>query len=458
MPPEKTSEIAPESNLLDYLDESFYLDFRAQGHGVMIQYVWIYEHDVDFDGLRRFYRNLGHSLLSRCVEDSPMPMGRARWVQWHPPADFDVAAQARPFDDIPAWVDEQAALPIDIENGPPWRLAILPIVGGGAAVTLIVGHAVGDGVGALNAIVDAVNGVQVDPGYPPPHTRRKFQALGADARQLIRDLPQIVRAIASAPRAAKELPLRVRPGTKSRALVRQDGTDPNQLVRLPALTVFIDPESWDQQAAALGGNSIALFIGITARLCGRLNWVDNDGLANVAIPVNERKPGDTRGNALTAVLMTVDPAHALDLPMIRAEVKVALAGAEDTRKLVTAPLPLMPLVPTFVANRLQRVLLRSANITCSHIGMLDPTANRPDGTDAEWFYAKHARDDEMLTRGFLRRAGGIFFPVGQGRVGGRVFLTIAYSDADATTTPEGLTELVTGVLDEFGITPTTVMR
>lgn len=30
LPPEKTSEIAPASNLLDYLDESFYLDFRLR--------------------------------------------------------------------------------------------------------------------------------------------------------------------------------------------------------------------------------------------------------------------------------------------------------------------------------------------------------------------------------------------------------------------------------------------
>lgn len=450
-------DMNPDSNLLDYLDESFYLDFRAQGHGVMIQYVWIYEHEVDFEGLRRFQRNLGHSLLSRCVEDSPIPGGRAHWVRWQPPADLDVAAQPRPFSEIPTWADEQAALPIDIENGPPWRLAVQPMVSGGAGVTLIVAHGVGDGVGAVNAISDAVNGVQVDLGYPPRHARRTFQALRADARQLIRDLPQIAKAVVTAPRAAKELPLRMRPAATSRALVRQDGTNPDQLVRMPAVAVFIDPEQWDQRAAALGGNSIALFIGICARLCGRLNWVDTDGLANVTIPVNERRPGDTRGNALTGVMMTVDPAQALDLPKIRADVKTALSGAERMRALVTAPLPLTPLVPKFVANRLQRVLLRSANITCSHVGATDPATNRPDGSDAEWCYVKHARDDELVTRGFLKRAGGFFFPIGQARVGGRVFITIGYCDADGTTTPEWLAELVTDVLGEFGLTPTTMM-
>ncbi len=101
-------------NVLDYLDESFYMDFRAQGHGPQIQFVWIYDHDVDLAALRRFHQNLGTGLLSRCVERSPLPFGRSRWVKWTPPADFDIAERARPRSELAAWVDEQSSVPIQI--------------------------------------------------------------------------------------------------------------------------------------------------------------------------------------------------------------------------------------------------------------------------------------------------------------------------------------------------------
>lgn len=448
------TEATRASNLLDYLDESFYLDFRAQGHGAMIQFVWIYEHDVDLDALRRFHRNLSNGLLSRCIEHSPLPFGRSRWVQWRPPADFDVACESRPRSDIPVWVDEQSALRIDVETGPPWRLSVQPITGGGAAVTLVVAHGVADGVGMSNAVADAVNGTGVPLSYPPAHSRTRMQAFREDARQLLRDLPRIASAVVAAPMAAKAVPLRLRPSVET-GLARRT-TDAlalrDEVIRLPSVTFFVDTGHWDQRAASMGGTGNSLLVAFTTRLCEYLNWLDAEGLANITIPVNEREPGDTRGNALTGVAMTVDPAVATDLPVVRAQVKVTLSALVDTRKHVMAPLPLIPLVPKALANRFQGVLLRSSNITCSNAGDLEPATNRPDGTDAEWFCARQVRDADMVTRDFLRRAGGIFFPIVSGRSGGHVYISLCYDDADASMTREKLDEIGRRALDAFGVT------
>ena len=63
---------------------------RALGRGPLAQYGWIYEHPVDLDAVRRFHHNLGHGLLGRRVERSPLPFARDRWVTWRGPADIDL--------------------------------------------------------------------------------------------------------------------------------------------------------------------------------------------------------------------------------------------------------------------------------------------------------------------------------------------------------------------------------
>ncbi|WP_431232451.1 hypothetical protein ACQ856_23795 [Mycolicibacterium psychrotolerans] len=77
---------------LAYIDQGSFLGLRALGRGPLAQYAWIYEHAVDFDGLRRFHHNLGHGLLGRRIERSPLPFGRDHWVTWRGPRDLDVAA------------------------------------------------------------------------------------------------------------------------------------------------------------------------------------------------------------------------------------------------------------------------------------------------------------------------------------------------------------------------------
>jgi len=87
-------------NTLDYIDQASFLGLRALGHGPVIQFSWIYGHDVDLDALRRFHHNLGRGLLGRRIQRSPLPFGRHRWIAWPGPADIAVEAAALPRSEV----------------------------------------------------------------------------------------------------------------------------------------------------------------------------------------------------------------------------------------------------------------------------------------------------------------------------------------------------------------------
>lgn len=446
-------------NVLDYMDQTFFLDFKAQSHGPpLIQFTWIYEHEVDLAVLRQFQANLGNGLLGRIVERSPSPFGRHRWVSWRPPEELDVARQPRRRSEVTVWTDEVAALPIDFEFGPPWRLAVQSLVGGGAAVTLVVAHGVADGMALNLAVAEAVSGTSEGLGYPRAKSRTRLRALLEDFRRTLRDLPQVLKALVLAPLAAKDLPrlTRMRAGHET-GLDRQVGRDGSlalrgSLVKLPSVTGFVDTRHWDARAESLNGTSNPLLLGVAASLCKSLGWVDAEGLACFMIPVNERTPGDTRGNALTGVQLIVDPAAVSnDLRGIRSDVKEALSTISEARNRLLSPLPLTPFVPKFLARRLEGVVMKSANLTVSHFGDLDPAVNRPDGTDAEWFAARHARWADGVSSDFLARAGGVFFPIASGRLGGHIYISVCFCDADGSTTAEDLRKALQRAFDSFGV-------
>ncbi len=437
-------------NTLDHIDQASFLGLRALGHGPVIQFTWIYGHSVDLDALRRFHRNLGRGLLGRRIERSPLPFGRHRWIAWPGPADLAIAATTVPRDQVYRWFDDQSALPIDPEYGPPWRLAVQPIAEGGAAVSLVLSHTIADGVGATLAVVDAAEGVDRDLGYPAAARPAKIPALLADSRQIIREIPAMVKAAVALARLARsrrdQLASSARTTKAARVTAGRADAEP---VRLAMITVYAPAPEWDSRAAELGGTPTSLFIGLTCRLGGRLGWTDADGRVGITVPVNERVEGDTRGNALTQVSMTVDPEQVCaDLSTVRGDLKAALSTLGDARHEFLTPLPLVPLIPKAVARRLEGVVIRVGIIGSSNLGEFEPAANRPDGTDADYFAV---RMGEALTRADIRRTGGSFFPVVTGRTNGQIFISIGYTNADGTTTREQLTEQVRATLADFGL-------
>jgi len=434
---------------IDYMDQASFLGLRALGHAPVIQWTWIYRRDVDLDGLRRFHHNLGRGLLGRRIERSPLPFGRHRWITCRGPADIAIASESRSNRDVQAWLDEQAALPIDPEHGPSWRLALQPLIEGGAVVTLVASHTVVDGVGLVIAVTEAATGITRDLAYPAAGSRTKRQALLEDSRAVVRDVPGMAKSLMSTVKMAGKNRADI---VSKKPRATSAAVEPTRTVIVPAVTVHVDIGQWDERAASLGGTANSLSLGVAARLGYRLGWVAEDGSVTISVPVNERLPEDNRGNALTAVTLIADPhTVATDLAGVRSGLKTALTDLADTRNELLAALPLTPLVPRSAARRVEGLVLKSKVIGSSHVGDLDPAANRPDGTDADSFAARMA---EHITSDHLRRVGGIFFPLVAGRVHGEVWVSIGFCNADGTTTREQLTEVAVLVLADFGMTGT----
>src|ERR1700721_192364 len=254
---------------LALVDQAFFAGHRAAGQKDVMQVVWVYEHAIDWDGLRRFHRNLGRGLLGRRIERSPLPFARYRWVLDRGPSDIDIAERARPRAELSDWADERSQLPADPEWGPGWHLAVLPLTDGSTAVSLVASHYLLDGIGLAVALVDALSGNTRDLGYLPPRSRTRLRAVIEDARQTARDAPGVARAL---PAAAKRVRLgrpdgAPPPAPRPVAVRAGDGDEP---VVLPGITISIDVDVFDARAESLGATSNTLVAGLAAKLGERM--------------------------------------------------------------------------------------------------------------------------------------------------------------------------------------------
>ena len=440
--------MAVVDNTLDYMDQASFLGLRARGRDPLIQLFWLYDHDVDLEQLRRFHRLLGQGLLGRRIERSPLPFGRHRWVAWPGPEDIEIAPGPRPRSDVRQWAVEQSQRPIDPERGPSWRLAMLPLTEGGAAVMLIASHTVADGLGGLTAAAEAAEGLTRNLGYPAPGSRSKSQALREDSAAMLRGLPEVAKSIVAAARVAKKEG--GAPKGKRRSPAATADSHSSQEVVVPSITIHIDAQEWDARAKALGGSGPTLLLGFAARYGYHLRWLASDGRINLSVVLSDRKPGDTRGNALNNVTFPVDPdAVMTDLSEVRAEFKAASRRLEESGNELLGPLPLTPFVPMRAVRRLESLVLREKEVGCSYLGDVDPAVLRPDGTDAAAMV--FLPFEQHITYGDLAHMDGIFHPVLAGRVHDKVWISIGYSNAAGTTTRDDLAETARKTLADMGL-------
>ena len=384
-----TNVDAPVGNTLAYLDQAAFVALRAV-HQALIQVTWVYNRAVDVDGLRRFHQNLGYGLLGRRIERSPVPFARDHWVAAPASADdIDFAPTARPRAEINAWADERVRLPIDPEWGPGWHLGVLPLEDGGTAVSLVVTHTIVDAIGFLEAITDAAEGRRRDLGYPAAGSRTLMRAVREDLRKTIDDLPDVAHALAAAARRGRRDRKELKSSIKAPPSPPEaTGNDP--LVEVPALIAYVDLADWDARAKSLGGTSNSLAAGIASRLAVLAGRVKDDGTVTLRFSISLRTEGDTRGNALTAVDITVDPSQALtDLGEMQAEITQGILTAmEDPDNEWLAPLPLAAMTPRWALRKIAGLALGGATlpVTCSNVGELSDAANRPAPTPTTHTY------------------------------------------------------------------------
>jgi hypothetical protein len=435
------------SNVLDLVDQTVFLGERATGATCLGQCVWVYDRAIDIGGVRQFHHHLQKGRLSRRIERSPLPFGRHRWVSPSDPSDLEIVTTPRPREEFDAWLNEQAAIPLDAEHGPGWHLAVLPFTAGGAGVSLVVSHCLTDGLGACLAMVEAACGYDNTINWPAAASRRRWRALREDARQTARDTPAIGRAVVAAARLARH-----NRGSAGPATPRPLPAAADERITLPMATIFVDADEWDARAHVLGGTSNALLAGLAARLAQRVGRVTADGSVTLAMPVNDRTADDTRANAVTNVDVTVDPAPATtDLREMRAAIKQALIRHREVPDERWALLPLIPLLPKRLFRRMVRVAVGSAtSVVSSNLGSVNPATNRPDGTDADYFAMKSLYPG--MTKATMHRAGGVLALL-SGRAHGQVFVSaLAYQPGSSNG---DLRQDLSNTLNDFSLTGTT---
>lgn len=438
------------SNVLDLVDQTLFLGERATGATSVLQCTWVYDRGLDIDGLRKFHHHLGRGRLSRRIERSPLPFGRHRWVSGRDRCDLEIVARARPRAEIDAWLDEQADKRPDAEHGPGWHLAVLPLTDGGAAVSLVTTHCLTDGVGFCEALAEAACGRDDAIRWAAAASRRRWQALREDARQTAHDTTDVGRAIVAAGRMVRQ----ARDAADApRPEKRPPPTGADERITVPMATIFVNADEWDARAQALGGTSNALLTGFAAHLARRVGRVGADGSVTVGMPINERIPGDTRANAVASVDFTVDPGPAAtSLREIRAVIKQALLQHQDVPEERRALLPLVPLVPKRLFRRLITVVTGDATVVSSNLGALDPAANRPDGTDADYFAMKSVYPG--VTNAMMQRTNGVLALL-SGRVHGQVFVSVLAYQLGHRNTDDDLRQGISRALSDFSLTATT---
>jgi hypothetical protein len=440
-------------NRLAFFDQATFLSLRATGRAQLTQIVWIYEHPIDFDALRRLHRTVGHGLVGRRIERSPLPFGRHRWVaSVGLPLDIDIAEYARPRAQLSDWADERAQLPIDPEWGPGWHMGVLPLLDGSTAVSIVASHCLVDAFGGFATLIDAIKGNVRDFGYPPPRSRSRVRAVVSDARETVQGAPEVARAFSGAARLLfRQRRDIARPATSRSTTTLADGADCNVIV--PTVSVYIALDDWDARAKSLGGTSYSLLAGVAARLGGYLGRRrSDDGTVTLLIPISDRTMHDTRAIAMSYVKVSVDPTQVTtDVSGARVAIRQALTTARELPDQALQLLPLTPFIPKRAVKRAADLLFGFANlaVVCSNLGDLDPAVARPDGTDAEYVTLRGV--DQNVTRQYIESAGGQLVVVG-GRLVGKMSISVVAYQPGGKNSKQDLRELVTSTLAEFDLT------
>ena len=436
-------------NRLALTDQMSFLSVRASGQGAVVQCVWIYERAVDLDGLRRFHRNLGSGLLGRRIERSPLPFARHRWATEPESPDIDIAENTRPRGELGAWADERGQIPVDPELGPSWHLGVVRFADGSTAISLVASHLVVDGLAFCLAIADAVRGNTRDLGYPPPRSRTRLRAVVQDAYQTARETPELARTLVTAAQLGRRRRSDIARLRASRPIAIRRGEESDDVVA-PAITIYVDLDHWDARAKALGGTSNSLFAGFAAKLAERSGCRGaDDGTVTISFPVSDRTEDDARANALSFLIVSVDPAQVTtDLRDTRGAISQALQALRETPEELLQVLSLAPWTPKRVMRRLADVAYGYTDVGCSSVGDIDPAVARPDGTDADHVFMRAAR--QRYTLQSFDRPRGIY--VGLGRIGGRIFITVVAYQLDGEDPKRDLCELAAHTLSEFDLT------
>lgn len=435
---------------LEPLDHAALKVLRATGRAQLMQAVWVYDRPVDRQGLARFHRNFCDSIGNRLVAASPVPFARPRWVRpAGPPPEIRVG-QPRPRTEMLDWADGLGRLPIDPEHGPAWWLALQPFTDGGAAVSMIASHVIGDGVGALMAVHEAITGTMRSVPYQRAGRRPIGTAIRGDIGHVLTDLAKSGSTATAAARAAVDAlrPSRRPAPMRPEVPVTEEATY-SQLSTAVALVPVAD---WDTRAGQLGGTSSSLLAAVAAHLGHRLGrYRADDTTVTLQIAVNRRTSlADDRAIAMELTRATIKhPAD--DLVTVRAALRDARRSLDENSDDTLAQLKLLRWLPRSAVRRaLDRAFAYSGDlpVSYSYFGDLPPEIARVDGTPAAQFFLRGL--DAKVTPTDLERSHGHLVVV-SGRLGEHVTISAEAYELGADNSRRRLRRLLDSSLADFDL-------
>jgi hypothetical protein len=118
-------------------------------------------------------------------------------------------------------------------------------------------------------------------------------------------------------------------------------------------------------------------------------------------------------------------------------------------------LPLIPLVPKWLARNMEGVMMGNSNLPvgCSNVGNLEPIIGRVDGTDADYVSLRGGLDQGVTKRSIERAHAQLF--LGSGRINDKLFIIIAAYQPGAENSKDSLRQLIRQTLADMQL-PTTV--
>jgi hypothetical protein len=439
------------SDRLTFVDQLAFELFRLTGRHQLMQCIWVYDREVDRDGLNRFCQRLGDQPFNRLVELSPLPFGRPRWVRNDRTASVHFSADVLPRSSLLQWANQHALTPLDPINGPTWRLAHQRFSDGTSAVSMVGSHVLLDGIGSLQSIDQALAGTDPRAGFGPRQARHPVAAVIADGWQALLDLPATLMALLRLTRfGVRHLGGAWRSRSSPPPVAAPDG---DQIVSLPSITALIDAELWDQRARSLGGHTYSLLAALAARIAWHMERRrPSDGSVSLLVTVNQRQGlEDDRALAIAFCKIIVDPLRAMqDLKNIGRSLKSAVRAAKETPDPILKLLPIVPWMRGAAAALVGLVFAYSDDVpvSCSNLGTLPASIGCVDGTPCTVMMTRAV--DTNVTLRDLRRSHGHLVIVAS-RSNNKVCVSVEGYRLDAANSPEQMRTLMQSALAEFGL-------